>query len=308
MLQIDIRSTILTAAIIAGIAAIITLFLGLNLIIKSRKIPFYGKRHDRMVRGWRLILTTILLIPLIWVILNYSEPVVYQFISPSPTTTQTPTITITPSITITPTITLTPTITRTPSITSTPSMPMDIEDEFEAEVTPNPDALFSPIQFSRRIDEDFQPVDPAVEFTNPVGQLYGTYSYNNMVDGSQWSVLWYWEDELVYYETLPWGGGSGGYGVIEWEPSSDQWRPGLYEVQIFVGSDWKVSGFFNVIGEPPTPTITPTTAEPTQTGTPTYTPTPSRTPRPTDTLWPTSTVTITLTPTITRTPRQTQAP
>lgn len=185
---------------------------------------------------------------------------------------------------------------------------MDIEDEFEAEVTPSPDALFSPIQFSRSIDEEFQPIDPAIEFENPVGQLYGTFSYNNMVDGSQWSVLWYWEDELVYYETAPWEGGSGGYGVVDWEPSSDQWRPGIYEVQIFVGTEWIVSGFFSVIGEPPTPTITPTTPMPTETGTPTYTPSPTRTVTVTDTLWPTHTVTITITPTRTRTPRPTATP
>ena len=316
MLQIDIHSTVLTAAIIAGFTAVLTLILGVNHILKSRQIPFYKKRHDRMLRGWRLILAAAILIPLSWVILNFSEPVVYQFISPSPTVTQTPTVTITPSITLTPTITLTSTITETPSITSTPSMPETIEDEFTAEVTPSPDALFSPLQFSRRIDEDWQPIDPALEFENPVGQLFGTFSYNNMTNGTQWSALWFWEGELVYYESSPWEGGSGGYGYTDWDPPSDQWQPGFYEVQIFVGTEWKVSGFFTVTGEPPTPTIT---TSPTQTLIPSKTPTPSRTPTqtltatptrtitPTDTRQPTRTFTITLTPTPTRTPRPTDS-
>jgi hypothetical protein len=302
MLQIDIRSTVLTASLIIGVAAILTLIFGINNIIKSRKIPFYSKRHDRMVRGWRMILLAVVLVPLAWLILNYSEPVVYQFISPSPTPSLTSTITLTPTITLSPTITLTPTITDTPSITSTPSMPVAIQNEFEGETTPNPDALFSTLQFAQRIDEDLQPVDPSTTFDNPVGHLYGTFSYNNMTDGVQWSALWYRDGELVYYESSPWEGGSGGYGYTDWEPSSNEWLPGNYEVQIFIGIEWKVSGYFIVTGEPSTPTITSTA---TLTATRTRTPTKTGTATATQTLWPTSTITVTITPTPTRTPRPT---
>jgi type VI secretion system secreted protein VgrG len=180
-------------------------------------------------------------------------------------------------------------------------MPEEVQNEFEAEVTPNPDALFSPLQFARQIDEGLQPVDPAVEFENPIVHLYGTFSYNNMTDGVQWSALWYWEGELVYYESSPWEGGSGGYGYTDWAPDSDQWLPGSYEVQIFVGAEWKVSGYFTVTGDPVTPTITST---PTQT--PTRTPTATRTgpPTATQTLWPTST----LAPTRTQRPTDTRQP
>jgi hypothetical protein len=183
-------------------------------------------------------------------------------------------------------------------------MPNDIADDFEAEVTPSPDAVFSAILFSQSVDEMLQPVDPAVEFENPVGQLYGTFSYNNMSDGVQYSALWYYEGDLVYYESSIWESGSGGYGYTDWDPPSDQWLPGNYEVQIFVGTEWKSSGFFTVMGEPPVPTTTPT---PTQTFTPSNTPTKSPTVTPSQTLWPTPTRTITLTPTITRTPRPTTA-
>jgi type VI secretion system secreted protein VgrG len=176
-------------------------------------------------------------------------------------------------------------------------MPDDIEEDFEGEVTPNPDAVFSPLQFSQRIDDSWQPINPATEFENPVGHLFGTYSYNNMVSGSQWTALWYWEGELVYYETKPWDGGTGGYGYTDWDPPSDQWRPGFYEVQIFVGSQWLVSGYFTVTGEPPIPTATSTA---TQTFTPSWTPFPSPTVTPSQTRWPSQTPSTTLTPT--RTP------
>jgi hypothetical protein len=307
MVQIDVHSTVLTTAIIIGVAAIISLFFGIKHISKSNKIPFYAKRHALMVRGWRLILAALVLIPLGWVILSYSEPVIYQYYSPSPTTTRTPTITRTPSITLTPTITRTPSMTDTPSITSTPSMPQEIAEEFEAEIEANQDAVFSSIQFSGSLNSNLQPVDPSLQFENPVGHLYGAYSYNNMTDGTQWTALWYWEGELVHYETSLWEGGTGGYGYTDWNPSSDKWQPGVYEVQIFIGTDWMVSGTFTVTGEPPTPTITNT---PTQTPTPTNTPTKTGTPTNTATRWPTASITITITPTITRTirPTDTQQP
>jgi len=144
-----------------------------------------------------------------------------------------------------------------------------------------------------------------VEFENPVGRLFGTFSYNNMVVGSQWSALWYWEGELVHYITRPWENGTGGYGYVDWDPPSDQWRSGLYEVQLFVGTDWKMSGYFTVIGDPPMPTVTDTptqTRTPTQTSPPTQTSTPSRTPTftptltPSQTRWPTASRTVTPTP------------
>lgn len=296
MLQIDIRSTIFMAAIIMGVASILTLVFGINHLIKGRKIPFFGKRQARMRRGWRLIILAILLIPLAWAVLSFGEPAVYVFISPSPTHTQTPTITLTPSITITPSITLTPTITDTPSITPTPSLPSVVEDEFEAEIDPNPETVFSPIVFAQQISEDWQPIGTADEFENPVGQLYGTFSYNNMAVGSQWSALWYWEDELVHYQTRPWQNGTGGYGYTSWDPPSEFWRPGAYEVQLFVGTQWKISGYFTVIGEAPTSTVTPSptrTPTPTQTSSPTRTFTPTPTVTPSHTRWPTATLTPT---------------
>jgi hypothetical protein len=108
MQQIDVHSTVIMAAILTGVAAVITIYFGFRQLLRSRKIPFFRKRHDRMVRGWRLILLAIVLIPLTWLILNFSEPVVYLYFSPSPTITMTPQFTATPSITNTPDVTDTP--------------------------------------------------------------------------------------------------------------------------------------------------------------------------------------------------------
>jgi len=167
-------------------------------------------------------------------------------------------------------------------------MPEDVLNGFESTTTPNAEAVFSPIVFGQEIDDALQPINPSDTFENPVGHLYGAFSYNNMAEGSQWSALWYRDGELVYYESIPWDGGIGGYGYTDWEPDSDAWVPGNYVVQIFVGTEWKVSGFFTVTGEAPVPTDTST-----PTGTATQTRTPTRTPTvtPSQTLWPTQTPT-----------------
>jgi len=110
-----------------------------------------------------------------------------------------------------------------------------------------------------------------------------------MIRGSQWTALWFRDSELIDFETLPWDGESGGYGFTETKLLPEEWLPGIYEVRIFVGETWKVSGSFEVIGDPFTPT-------------PTITLTPTRTPTLTPTLTPTPTRTPTLTPTLTATP------
>ena len=121
--------------------------------------------------------------------------------------------------------------------------------QFTSVVTPNAAAIFSPLQFSQKIDKNL-PVKPAVTFANPVGRLYGAFSYDKMNNGAQWSALWYRlaDHVLICTETKPWDGGTGGYGYTECNPSSEQWQPGDYEVQIFVGVNWENSGRFSVTG------------------------------------------------------------
>jgi hypothetical protein len=265
-------------------------------------------------------------------LLLWGEPIAYSYIpitptpSLTPTTSITPTITLTPTISLTPTITLTPAVTDTPTITPTPHIPLAVEAQFESSITPNPDAVFSPIEFSQSLDALFRPVDPGTEFQNPVGEMFAVFTYDGMALGSQWTALWYRNGELVNYETKPWIDGTGGAGYSDWQPDPEEWQAGNYQVQIFVGLEWKVVGDFVILGDPPTPTLPPSnTPAPSATSTITVTPTAgptstrtaTRTPYPTLTLtvkptaWPTPTPTPitpsptpypTLTQTITRTP------
>jgi hypothetical protein len=104
-------------------------------------------------------------------------------------------------------------------------------------------------------------IDPQTVFQPPIQKMYGVFAYNNTIPGVQWTALWYRDGQLVDYETQPWNGGTGGGGgYTESEDPIDGWLPGNYEVQIFMGYEWKVIGRFRVLGElaTNTPTYTPT--------------------------------------------------
>ncbi len=278
----DIRAGIITTILLAVLAALILFRVGIRSIQSARKLTFYRLRQKRMSGGWRMLATGVLLLLFAAWLGRFGEPIAYRYFPPSPTPSLTPSITPTPSITLSPTITLTPTITDTPSVTDTPSItptpyiPPAIEALFESLVTPNPDAVFSPLQFST-VYENFECVAPATSFVNPIQSMTACFSYNNMSPGVQWTAMWYRGGELVHYETFPWDGSTGGLGNSQWSPPPEMWLPGTYTVQIFVGQEWKVVGQFVVSGDPPT-------ASPTLSPTPTVSPTFARSPSPKPTL------------------------
>lgn len=295
-MNLDIQTTVKTIFVFLLIACIAMFFTAVRVFREAGRLRFFLKKRELLGRAWRFVLFAILIAGFAILLNTFAEPMAYRVFPPSPTVTPTPTITLIPTLTVTPTVTITPTMTQTPEFTSTPIMPAVISQDFTSVVTPNPKAVFSPPVFSRRIDKGYQPINTADTFENPIDKIYGTFSYVSMITNSQWSALWFRDGELVSYESIPWNGASGGFGYTESNLRPDQWLPGNYEVQIFVGETWKASGKFTVNGTPPTPTITATA---TITNTPTNTMTPTKTLTLTGTLAPTATLTPTLTQTIT---------
>lgn len=279
----DIHAGVLAAAVLAVVGAFFSVRAGIRTIQSARKLTFYRLRSERTAAGWRLFALAVLLLGLAGWLPLYGESMAYQYFPPSPTPSPTPGPTTIPSMTLSPTITLTPTITDTPSVTdtltptSTPFLPIAIEAIFTSVVTPNPEVVFSPLEFSTKYD-GLNAVDPQTVFQNPIRQMYGVYSYDQMVIGVQWTALWLREGQVVCYETHPWGQNpgetTGGYGYTDCLDPLGGWLAGAYEVQIFVGTDWTVVGRFIVEGDPPTltPTLTPSpTASPSRTPTKTAT-------------------------------------
>ncbi|MDH5506379.1 MAG: hypothetical protein OEZ02_04095 [Anaerolineae bacterium] len=283
---------------------------GIKSIQGSGELPYFRLRRQQLMRGWRLLFSAAGLSALAVFLGFFAEPFAYTVIEVTTTPTLTPTITLTPSMTLSPTITLTPSITPTlqytytPTITPTAFVPASVYNLFESQVTPNPDAAFSEFVFAQGLDALYRPIGRGTIFQNPVGHIYALFSYDKMLVGVQWTALWFRNGEMVYFETKPWDGATGGFGFTDWEPEPGEWLPGNYLVQIFVGLEWKRSGEFVVEGSPPT--LTPSA---TATGTPTLTPTitPTQTPWPTQTRTP-MTPSVTPQPTLTRTATSTSWP
>lgn len=312
-MNLDIQTTVRTIFIFMLIACLAMVLTAVRAFREAGRLRFFLKKRELLGRAWRFVLFAILIAGSAIFVNTFAEPLTYKVFQPSPTVTLTPTITLTPTVTLTPTATITPTTTPTPEFTSTPIMPVVISQDFTSEVTPNPEAVFSTPVFSRRIDKDYQPIDQSDTFENPIDTINGSFSYDRMITNSQWTTLWFRDGELICYETKPWNGASGGFGYTDCKLPPDQWLPGTYEVQIFVGDTWKASGTFTITGIPPTPTVPPTA---TITTTATSTLTPTGTLVPTATLIPTLTFTITpsltytlvpsITPTLTITPNPSQ--
>jgi len=209
--QLDIRTGVQTAVIIAAVLGAISFIIGLRSILQGSKLQYYRMRHDRIVQGWKRVFFALVMLALAFVVNTYAEPVAYSFYPPSATPTITPSITLTPTISLTPTITETPTITPTPSIsdtptiTPTPHLPLAIEAQFEGDLTIPEDAVFSPLEFSSQgLDALYRPIEVSTVFTNPITTIYAIFSYDGMVDGTQWTAIWYRNNELVNFETLVW--------------------------------------------------------------------------------------------------------
>ena len=268
MFELTIDRIVQILAIVVLLAVLLTLGTGWLQIQSARKLPFFMLRRRRMGQGWRLIVFGILLGIVALFIQIFGRQVAYTIVPPTPSLTPTDTVTPTPSITPTPTIspipsiTPTPTITSTPTITAIPSLPEAVRTTIVSSITPDSEAALSPIQVARRLGENNQPIDNSDLFVLPVGRLYGAFTYDKFQDGIQWTALWYLGSELICQESIPWDGGTGGYGYTECEP--EEWIEGEYEIQIFIGEQWKVSTRFLIVGEI---SATETALEPTKTET-----------------------------------------
>jgi hypothetical protein len=282
-LTIDQTVGLLSAVLL--LVLILSVWIGWRELQAARNLPFFLLRRERIGRAWRLISIGLIFGVAAAAVHFFGRQAVYQVFPPTPSITPTMTITSTrtitpiPSITSTPTITLSPTITATATITPTPRIPEALTVLFRETVTPPADAALSPIDVAQSLDTLNRAVRPELELENPLGELYGAFTYNDMLDGIRWTAIWYRGDEIVCVESKPWDGGTGGYGYTECLPA-EGWLAADYEIQMFIGDKWKVSARFSVTGEAvsPTPTATaspaPTVPTPTATISPTA-PTPS---------------------------------
>ncbi|HNR01960.1 MAG TPA: hypothetical protein PKK59_05445 [Anaerolineaceae bacterium] len=249
-MNIDVATTVKVILGLLAIFAVISIFMAVKSIKAGHKLLFYQKRQLLIYHGWRLVLLALGLLLSGFLIFRFGEPLVYRYFPPSPTITLTPTITITPTVTNTPSMTYTPTITLTLSQTYTPALPDFIQATIQTPVGPDASAIFSPLSFSDTT-EDGVVTESLTEFDLPVSTLFGGFSYDRMAVGVQWTAVWLYGEEIICSETKAWDYAPGGYGYTDCTRPVEAWLPGVYEVRIFVGQTWKVSGTFRILGEEP---------------------------------------------------------
>jgi hypothetical protein len=270
---LTIDQTVAMVAVLFGVGFVLFGWLGWRQISSSSRLPFFMLRRDRVAAGWRMIGLALILAFAALMVQLFGRKTAYTIVPPTPSATATATVTQTPTISLTPTITLTPSITPTPSITwtptasATPAIPDDLMVLFNQTVTPDPRAVLSPIDVATRLDRSNQAINPSDNFIAPNGSLYGAFTYNFMQDGVRWTAIWYHQGEVACTDTSVWDGGTGGFGYTECDPKGG-WLPGNYEIQMFVGTQWKVSARFDVLSGTATPTLSVTPVPTAETGQP----------------------------------------
>lgn len=203
MPPMDIKSGMIALVVLFVLIAVIGGRNGLRTIQAARKMTFYRLRRQREAGGWRLLGISVVFLLVAISLPIYGLPLAYEYFPPSPTPSLTPTITLVPTITRVPTITLTPTITDTPLVTDTattsptPFIPAAIEALFQSSITPNPNVVFSTLQFTTE-GSAYPVTTSGTVFQNPVGHLYAIFTYDQMIPGSQWTALWFREGQLVH--------------------------------------------------------------------------------------------------------------
>jgi hypothetical protein len=281
---------LLVAGILVGVG-VLTVLAAVLLLRRAPRQAFFLLRQQTAATGWRLLIVALALFLLAGTVRLFGGPVVFQVVTPTPSTTLTPSITLTPTITFTPSRTLRPSITQTASKTftatssPTPFIPFNIEQQFTSNVVPNPGLKVGLLTFAKSVAPDKQPILPGTVFFNPIQKIVLIYSYEKVNLGVQWTMVWYRNGELFYWDSEPWAGPAAGYNAITKSIAPDFFQPGTYEVQIFAGREWKQSGAFDIVGAPPKPTATVSpsiTRLPSQTETPTRTQAdpPTQTPTP----------------------------
>lgn len=280
-MNLDIDTTFKVFLVLLGIGVIASLVMAFKSLNAARNLKFYRKRQDLIEYGWRLIFFAIIMAGVGFVFYRFGEPVAYHYFPPSPTITRTPTITTTPTITLTLQNTLTPTITPTLEHTYTPMLPPEAIATIITPLIPDTESIFSPIQFSEEVDEDGLIINTTDTFNLPITEIYAGYTFDKMTAGVRWTAVWLYEGQYLCAETQIWNFSTGGAGYSDYcnqKITPDMWKPGDYEVQIFVGQTWKTSGRFTILGNEPTldpsVSVTNTLNVPQMTITPSLTPTP----------------------------------
>jgi hypothetical protein len=92
------------------------------------------------------------------------------------------------------------------------------------------------INFSTKIDDDYQAIDPTNIFAVGSYTVYATFSYDGMADGMSWAWVWRHDGEVVDGGNEHWEYGKDGPGYIYYNPENG-FRAGEYTLEVWVNGE-----------------------------------------------------------------------
>src|SRR5688572_15952901 len=240
---------LLVGGIAIALGIVSSYVIAMRAVQESRRTANYLTRQQNIIRArrafWMLGVLTVAGISLLVVsrLTQFQMPTL-SFSgeeTPQPTVDGTQTAVPLNTPTVPPTnfiLTETPPASSTATASPQPSVPLVIEALFQGNVTPRADIAIGRVQFSTQIENNL-PGAVASSFGNPIKQMYAFFTYERLDPGVQWTAIWYRDGALQYYETRPWDQLPSGMEYSLWEQPAEKWLPGIYEVRIFIGNEWK---------------------------------------------------------------------
>ncbi len=107
---------------------------------------------------------------------------------------------------------------------------------FQPKTDLNEDTDLGAIDFSTKIDDDYQSVDPTNIFAVGSYTVFATFSYDGMEDGMAWAWVWRYEGEVVEGGNELWAYGQDGPGYIYYNPE-EGFNAGEYTLEVWVNDE-----------------------------------------------------------------------
>ena len=107
---------------------------------------------------------------------------------------------------------------------------------FEPKADLNENTQLGEIDFSTKINDDYQAIDPTNIFAVGAYTVFATFSYDGMEDGMAWSWVWRRDGEVVDGGNELWAYGQDGPGYVYYNPE-EGFRAGEYTLEVWVNDE-----------------------------------------------------------------------
>lgn len=254
------------------VLALVLVAAGLQGIGSARTMRYFRLRRERMIQAWTQILLGIGLLAVAAILWLTARPAIQAVTvpgtpTPAITATPTPSPTIRPLTTVSlaeslglpphlteeeirnllasPAASPTPVATRDPD--ATPVFPADrITPPGPLTVTPWPNAVAGVIRLTTVNDCANRSLQGQTVFKPNAGTIYALFDFNNWIANAMWTEVWLFNDDIIHIQSYYWQGSTGGCAFVDYDNDGQPWRPGDYEVQVWMGNTWMERARFSI--------------------------------------------------------------